>query len=279
MLRKTCPSRKGSPTQCRSTPSTTLAKRRPRRPRGGHRGSPRPRARSRQVADTKLQVDRGRIAADILEEVVQVVLRRLEPGDQVEGFRAGLRPPGRASPGRPGRDGGRCGSRGPGRPPSRRWPPVVRPGGARCCASFRFVMSRPIASTHGRSPTPSSAAVGPFDAALGGPSRVTIGCVIWIPSDPASARRNASRCGTDRAAARSVVNQSRPRTSSGRKPVTRSRNGLTRTIRPSRSSTRTTACAVAIRPSAKSRSWRNASSACRRSVTSSTVPTWPINSP
>ena len=71
----------------------------------------------------------------------------------------------------------------------------------------------------------------------------------------------------------------RARASSGLQPVTCSRNGLTRMTRPAASRTSTIAHAVAIGPSAKSRSRRTASSAALRSVTSSTVPTWPITSP
>ena len=39
-----------------------------------------------QVAGGLLELDRGRVAADILVEVMEVVLRLLKPGDQVEGF-------------------------------------------------------------------------------------------------------------------------------------------------------------------------------------------------
>ena len=67
--------------QCRSTPSSRLVEDGLLRPCGPARGGPRLPARScRRSQAALLELDRGRVAADVLVEVVQVVLRLLDAG-------------------------------------------------------------------------------------------------------------------------------------------------------------------------------------------------------
>ena len=85
MLRKTCSSREGSTAQCRSRPSISSRSTASRPSRRGP-GASTPAPDLGQVAGPPLEADRGRIAPDILVEGEEVVLRLLEPSDEVEGF-------------------------------------------------------------------------------------------------------------------------------------------------------------------------------------------------
>ena len=92
MLRKTCSRRNGSTAQRRSTPSTVLAQRRPRGPaRAGSRCAQASRQTSRRSHGAPLQLDRGGVAADVLVEVVEVVLGLLDAGRSGRAPRAGPR--------------------------------------------------------------------------------------------------------------------------------------------------------------------------------------------
>ena len=85
MLRKTCPSRNGSTRSAGRAPSiASRSDGRSARRAAGSRCAQASRQTSRQVAGAALQPDRGRVAADVLVEVVEVVLGLLEPGDEVE---------------------------------------------------------------------------------------------------------------------------------------------------------------------------------------------------
>ena len=127
MLRKTCSSRNGSATQRRSTPSSLLAQRGLASPAGELQVGPGLAPDRREVARAPVELDRGGVAADVLVEVLEVVLGLLDAGRSGRAPRAGRGRPGRASRGRPGCAAGRCGSRGPGRRPSGRWRPAARP--------------------------------------------------------------------------------------------------------------------------------------------------------
>ena len=87
MLRKTCTRRNGSTAQCRSTPSISSRRRASSALAGRREVLPRLRARlTGKVAGPPFELDRGRVTADVLVEVMEVVLRILNAVDQVEGF-------------------------------------------------------------------------------------------------------------------------------------------------------------------------------------------------
>ncbi len=84
MLRKTCSSRNGSTAQRRSTPSIVSRSAACFVLAGRLEVGPGLAPDGRQIARDLVEVDRRGVAADVLVEVVQVVLRLLEPVDQVE---------------------------------------------------------------------------------------------------------------------------------------------------------------------------------------------------
>ncbi len=84
MLRKTCSRRNGSAVQRRSTPSITSRRTACLPLRAGSRWIQAWRQTSRRLQRNLVELDRRRVAADVLIQRVEVVLRLLEPLDQVE---------------------------------------------------------------------------------------------------------------------------------------------------------------------------------------------------
>ena len=83
-LRNTWSRRNGSPAQRRSTPSSDSLRRACLSLRACSRWAHDSRQTARRSQRDLLELDRGRVAANVFVEVVEVVLRLLEPGDQVE---------------------------------------------------------------------------------------------------------------------------------------------------------------------------------------------------